>query len=673
MEQKLISNHVYEAMQPATLSREPVAKSTILYANRFSGVGEIKMTDEELISVMNSTVGGAGNNVLVQLKKKMSTFRNGPWYIDSRDGAVYIHNRKVSPESVYTYIYQSENGELLYASFKTVEVFKPMAGVASALNALTKTIIHQQNQIMEFDSQPPLQALPTPGVDPRYPHIKKEELIRIQKTYRDRPASMMEQELSRLEAIRSFTNLHNQRRKRSDQLHREYTSQSSAERARNLNTLRDKAFEESNQPAMFEYVVKTNPAALTAWNNYENSLRYYVDPNNPHVKAAYQEALEEFKKTKVNTADLPAHYSFFVRNITTNVVMVPNYAAASGDGKFAQKALEKAKQEEAQAAVNRFIRSHPDMLIRDPKIVRVTWRNVGQAYRTIGNSLASQQFKGVVRFCYYGYGTSTNTVTADRLLRDISDRYAGSKYRRPGVGNAAAQIQNAMSNLGRGKKEKKLQAEIRVVGNPMLECMQQVNILNVGKKHSGVWYITSISHSLEHGQGYICDIQLSKQLPKNGSKGKNSEVHTQAYTVDNDTANPQATSRGKGTTRTGTRPQANVVKGNNEYTYQDALNEDLTAAESAYIQARASTAASDAEASKIISSELHNIASHRMMQKAAGTNNPYAVVSGTDEKGHTIVKRKGSYIPAKVKPDRRYTSSNYDRCVQTYLRNKRKK
>lgn len=681
MEPKLISNPVYEAMQPATLSREPVAKSTILYANRFSGVGEIKMIDEELISVMNSTVGGAGNNVLVQLKKKMSTFRNGPWYIDSRDGAVYIHNRKMSQESVYTYIYQSENGEVLYASFKTVEVFKPMAGIASALNALTKTIIHQQNQMMEFNSQPPQieSLLPTPGVDPRYPHVKKGDLERIKKTYRDRPASLMEQELARLEALNSYAEFSKQRRQRSEQMHKKYMSQSPEERVRNLNKLRDQAFEDSNHPAMFDYVIKTNPRALTSWNNYESSLRYYRDPNNPHVKAAYQEAIEEFRKVNVSTKDLPAHYSTFVRNIDTKTVTVPNYAAASGDGKFAQEALEKAKQKAAQEAINEFAKSHPELLISNPRLVHVEWRNIGQGYPTIGSSLASQQFKGVVRFCYEGYGTSNNQVTADRLLMDVSDRYAGSKYHRPQMGNAASQIRNAMSNLGRGAKEKRLQAEIRVVGNPILECMQQVNILNVGKKHSGVWYITSISHSLEHGQGYVCDIQLSKQLPKNGMKSNNSEVHTQAYTVDNDTANPQATSRskgtsrGNGTTRTGTRPQANVVKGNHEYTYQDALNEDLTSAESAYVQARASTARSDAEASKIISSELHRIASHKMRQRAAGTNNPYAVISGTNEKGQPIVERKGSTLPVKVKPDRRYTSSNYDRCVQTYLRNKRRK
>ena len=33
-------------------------------------------------------------SVLVQLEAKMAAYGNGPWYVDSRDGVIYIHNRK---------------------------------------------------------------------------------------------------------------------------------------------------------------------------------------------------------------------------------------------------------------------------------------------------------------------------------------------------------------------------------------------------------------------------------------------------------------------------------------------------------------------------------------------------------------------------------------------------
>ena len=39
-----------------------------------------------------------GKNVLVQLEQKMKGYTNGPWYVDSRDGVIYIHNRKYHEE-----------------------------------------------------------------------------------------------------------------------------------------------------------------------------------------------------------------------------------------------------------------------------------------------------------------------------------------------------------------------------------------------------------------------------------------------------------------------------------------------------------------------------------------------------------------------------------------------
>ena len=135
MEPKLISNQVYEAIQVPTLEEDMPSKSTILYANRYAGVQEVEMTDPELVDLINSSIGMAGSNVLVQLKQKMEKFRNGPWYIDSMDGVVYIHNRKLNQESVTNYIYQQENGELLSVSFNMVEVFKPFAGIKSMFDS----------------------------------------------------------------------------------------------------------------------------------------------------------------------------------------------------------------------------------------------------------------------------------------------------------------------------------------------------------------------------------------------------------------------------------------------------------------------------------------------------------------------------------------------------------
>ena len=122
MAKQVISNKVYESLQvPTEQSRTTTGK--ILYANRFSGVAQVAMPSD-LKSLIDSDLGLIGNNILVQLEQKMKGYANGPWYIDSRDGVIYIHNRKFTQEPEYTYIYQQENGEVLRVSFTMQKITK---------------------------------------------------------------------------------------------------------------------------------------------------------------------------------------------------------------------------------------------------------------------------------------------------------------------------------------------------------------------------------------------------------------------------------------------------------------------------------------------------------------------------------------------------------------------
>ena len=122
MAKQVISNKVYESLQvPTEQSRNTVGK--ILYANSFSGVAQVPMP-ADLKALIDSDLGLIGNNILVQLEQKMKGYPNGPWYIDSRDGVIYIHNRKFTQEPEYNYIYQSENGEVLRVSFTMQNVTK---------------------------------------------------------------------------------------------------------------------------------------------------------------------------------------------------------------------------------------------------------------------------------------------------------------------------------------------------------------------------------------------------------------------------------------------------------------------------------------------------------------------------------------------------------------------
>ena len=85
----------------------------------------------------------------------MATFRNGPWYIDSRNGVIHIHNRKHPEYSTYQYVYQHENGEVLSASFRMVEVHSPISGLGGFVNAVTKAVGMLQAEIGKDNIDPP--------------------------------------------------------------------------------------------------------------------------------------------------------------------------------------------------------------------------------------------------------------------------------------------------------------------------------------------------------------------------------------------------------------------------------------------------------------------------------------------------------------------------------------
>ena len=118
---------VLQGIQPCLIDLVDNIDSEILYANEFSGIGPISMS-AELKEIIDSDLGEVGPNILVQLEKKMRAVPGGPWYIDSRDGCIYIHNRNFKDIPLYTYSYKANSGELLDISFKTNYVTKRTSG-----------------------------------------------------------------------------------------------------------------------------------------------------------------------------------------------------------------------------------------------------------------------------------------------------------------------------------------------------------------------------------------------------------------------------------------------------------------------------------------------------------------------------------------------------------------
>lgn len=571
MDKKYISNPVFEGLQVPTLEEGPRAKSTILYANRYSGISEVELTDPELKSVIEGTVGTAGNNVLVQLKNKMATFRNGPWYIDSENGVIHIHNRKHPESSVYQYIYQYENGEVLTASFRMVEVSSPIAGLGGFVSAVTKAVGMLQAEIGKQNLDAPDQL---PTKDDLYSQFGGKYEAKPFSTYVSTNHSVWEQQLdAKYEHDKKLKADQAEAEKERKTFNALSPKEKLARSAKKYNYNYDIIKPQTKMDLFTNPKKGGNPLLKANAQRYQETVNIY-GKNSPYAKADYAEVINEARKTSINVPSGDYWTTWKVR-LVTQEILVPS------QGPYGKQPPSYGA---IQAAIQRRIQQH----ISSSKIKKIiNVKRVGDyILRDVGPKRVPSTFgfkfyeKYTVTFdiTYFGYGSGTRKMNAERFIRGILDRYDGSSSSRGGgVPNVSNMIRNVAANIGRGKKEKRLQASLTVIGNPILETGQQIGIQNVGKKYSGNWYIHKITHSLDPGRGYTTDLVLSRQAPKPPVSGTYSEIHTQSYTVDGEHADPKKIRRsGRGTTSNRIRGKANVAKGNREYTYQDALNERWT-------------------------------------------------------------------------------------------------
>lgn len=67
-------------------------------------------------------------------------------------------------------------------------------------------------------------------------------------------------------------------------------------------------------------------------------------------------------------------------------------------------------------------------------------------------------------------------------------------------------------------EEKTAEAELVILGNPLVQAKQVVNINNVGTLFSGRWYANEVEHSINES-GYITTIKLTRQAINNAGDG----------------------------------------------------------------------------------------------------------------------------------------------------------
>lgn len=567
----LVSNaYIMEAVQPQTLE-EPVGKSTILYANRFAGVQEVDVQDSTLLEILNSTIGTSGNNVLVQLKQKMNAYPGGPWYIDSNDGVVHVHNRKFTNKTAHVYTYMAEPGELLSASFRIVEVYKQnTAGLAAYVNAVNKTVSALLNPQVDNPPERPVAASledRRQDRDKLLDRLQRERLVQVPDNTRvDNPRVRIQTE--------NYRNLSQQNN--ITQQFREWSSKTPQQRQQVRSQYCDQAFNQAVDAGL-EAKVRQAPEyrnLIIKWDYYKQMCEEYGSNSQQANKAwqAYKGAGAD--RAYISGISTKAYWDWheLYINVTNTYQSYSSVTAGIIGGRGLQSA-EQSRQASIQRAINTWKNSHRGRFSGSVNIIDYgTWTTVERKtfkYNTTehrGDTYTQVTEKCRLTVKVYCLMSKPYRYPLSRLLGEYTSSGSGS------VSNPLAAMQQAAANIGRGKKEKQLQATVRVVGNPELESTQQFTLQNVGNKYSGVWYIKTVTHVFENGKGYTCDLTLSKQQGKSKVSGTSDEINTR------------------------------------NYTYQDAMNEQWTAEESLYIKHAVMSQPDETSARRVLEREAYNVA-----------------------------------------------------------------
>lgn len=505
MEQQIISNKVYESLQvPTENTRTTTGK--VLYANKYSGVAEVAMP-EDLKALIDSDFGLVGKNVLVQLEQKMKGYTNGPWYVDSRDGVIYIHNRKFHEEPVCTYTYQGENGEVLRVSFATQEITKRVKAVlAPSLDPDSKDLSVLSTHINEPEDKPPL------ALRPIVAQVDNLMVSNITgngfEDYRSHPTTPTEV----MDAWDTQLQYNMEKAAEYKKLVEEYEAVGPVG-----------AYEAGKQRKLDEMSIEEiratiNQAANELPEDKKNALKQVLrnSKNGKELEANLKKLLE-YERYLFEDED---GMKFMVEEYVDPLDYDPEGYASKQAGAGIASGIN------FQMGVLPASERGFEALNKDPYTEVLsgmeidTNKHYGQ--NQYGKKVKVRHMKRV-----------NLEVPLYKLYHNLFSRYGGAdKY---------AWAANANANGGLKQTEKRLVGQLQVVGRPMLATSQIIRIDNVGKRWSGLWYIKQCTHSMDAGQGYITNMELVKNNSKSGSVTSKTDLSTQNIVANDAKANAKTT------------------------------------------------------------------------------------------------------------------------------------
>lgn len=599
MAKQIISNKVYESLQvPTEQSRNTVGK--ILYANSFSGVAQVPMP-ADLKALIDSDLGLIGNNILIQLEQKMKGYPNGPWYIDSRDGVIYIHNRKFTQEPEYNYIYQSENGEVLKVSFTMQNVTK------RAKAQLTETI------------DPDDKGLIVGSTDIKEPERAKEEIVT--------PLAPLPQDNTEVVPSWDYGTGQN-----FGLGHPNIAAEMDAEQ-------RYGAKAQKHNQAMKEYGSKKPYVAYEAGkqemldNLSTDQYREAINIAANRLPSDKKRQLQQILKNSKNGKELESNLRQLLEN--ERYLFTGEYKMEY----LAEEWVDPREYDPEGGTITHMIdiRTFSSNPYEKQMIDNQSQRGIAAMEKNPYITVYPNTYK----VDYSGEGVTTPTMTRKvkakvkirrmkkvpvlvpiyKLYHNLFGRYGGA--------DKVSWAMNANANGGLKTTERKLVCQMTVVGRPSLQSSQVISLENVGKRWSGYWYIKSVQHSMDAGQGYLCTLDLIKSNAKAGQTTSKTQLSTQDI-VSNDAKDGAKTQFGKD--KKSTANASNIV---HKFTYNEAV----------YFKERFMNDKGVIIDKKGAGEFLQN----KFYYDELNAKDPLALAAGTVRTEGTIVTSNGTVIYGKIK------------------------
>jgi hypothetical protein len=490
----LISNQALQQPQSVTESFKE-STGTIIYANGFSGVGRVPMP-EAWREALNSDYGETGNNVVIQLQQKIQQMPDGPWYVDTRDGVLYIHNRKLQEPSRASYTYQGGNGELLQVSFETQYVTKTQrastaTGIDPNKGLNTEVVSNGQQSVRMVDQQTYYEYYD--------PITKRYSTHAIINAFKNRQVSFG--------TIMAFSD--------------RYKQEMGGGKKTPFTAGQWKTIHDTHNKQIVEDRKKQKAYTDKKYQEYQATDR---GTGGVRAEGIYREqAVQETLETKDLEANVLEFLTATYGTGAPKVMAELDQAAKSGT----LEAILKNRYQGIAYTFNNRKRNDGGAVVEAWTTTKMGPgpRRVGYNQKAIDDNPNVHRISGMGNDGYATVFTKTAvaaTISGYRLLRAYYTRKYGS------IDQDLSRRVLASVNQSRKYTEKKLQAKAIVIGRPSLATSQVITFNNVGKRWSGAWYIKKCLHKIEGSSGYTTELELTRHRGVEGysaSTEKNTHGH----------------------------------------------------------------------------------------------------------------------------------------------------